>query len=288
MKTYLVILVLLFVILILSFMYKLPHKVYKSYKRMMNRIYNQKFNRYNFWDRKEIENNKKKYVKNIPYNIPYNNPLFQTYHNKSKIPLDVYNNIKKYAPGYTHVIMDDKDIELFLNEYYKEDVIKTFRSLKLGAHKADLARYCILYIYGGLYMDIKVELLKPLSEIFIDKDVFYTVISKDDDHIHQGIIKSKPNNPLFLSLIDYIVKKNNPDDYIDFCKDMYTQIEKDLGTIKEGLNIGKSNIKYYLFKENCSKNLYCYDGPDQYGFCCFVFNGEDKIIKTRRSSYPWK
>lgn len=285
MKIYLVILLILSIVTFLMYIFPIS----SIYKSKMNKIYNKKFDRYNFWDTKEIENNKRKYIKyiNNVYNSPYNNPLFQTYYNKSKIPVDIYDNIKKYAPEYTHVIMDDKDIELILNEYYNEDVIKTFRSLKLGAHKADLARYCILYIYGGLYMDIKVELIKPLSEIFIDNNIFYTVISKDSDHIHQGIIKSKPNNPLFLSLIDYIVKQNNPHDYIDFCKDMYTQIEKDVGNINDGLNIGKSNTKYYLFKEKCSPDFHCYDGPDQYGFCCFVFKGEDKIIKTRRSSYPW-
>jgi len=226
----------------------------------------------------------------------YNNPLFQTYYDKSKIPLDIYYNIKKYAPEYTHVIMDDRDIEVFLSKYYNNNVLKTFHSLKLGAHKADLARYCILYIYGGLYMDIKVELIKPLSEIFTDQALFYSVISKDEDHIHQGIIKSPPNNPLFLSLIDYIVLTNNPNNYHDFCIDMYKNIKDDIVSnglkrqlaIKEGVNIGNSGNKYYLFREKCLDKFFCYDGLDQYGFCCFVFDGKEMIIKTRRSSYPWK
>jgi mannosyltransferase OCH1-like enzyme len=254
---------------------------------LFDNIYN-KYNRYNFWDKKSVIVNRNKYLKNVKsYNL-YNNPLFQIYHDKSKIPSYIYDNIRNYASEYTHVVMDDKDIELFLNTYYKSNVLDTFKSLKLGAHKADLARYCILYIYGGLYMDIKVELIKPLSEIFTNYGVVYTVISIAKNDIHQGIIKSPPNNPLFLSLIDYIVSTNNPLNYSDFCRDFYIQIQKDVGEVKDGINLGKSGDKYYLFREKSFSKDHCYDGLDRHGYCSFIFNGENKIIKTRRSSYPWK
>ena len=62
-------------------------------------------------------------------------------------------------------------------------------------------------------MDIKVELVKPLSQIFKKgDDVFYSVISDHSDHIHQGIIKTPSRNKLFLSLIDYI-KTKGPRDF---------------------------------------------------------------------------
>jgi len=275
MKNYIIIITILIIFLLLI-------------KKCHNYLMYRKFYRYNFWNKRIININRKTYLKTYDSYKLLDNPLFQTYYDKSKIPLDVYSNIKKYAPEYTHIIMDDREIELFLKRYYNSNVLETFKSLKLGAHKADLARYCILYIYGGLYMDIKVELIKPLSDIFINEGVFYSIISNGEDHIHQGIIKSPPNNPLFLSLIDYIVLNNNPSGYIDFCRDMYIQIKKDIGHVRKGMNIGKSGNKYYLFKEKCSDKLFCYDGPDQYGLCCFIFDGENKIIKTRRSSYPWK
>jgi hypothetical protein len=191
--------------------------------------------------------------------------------------------------------MDDDDIILFIKTYYNDSVLNSFNSLKNGAHKADLARYCILYIYGGLYMDIKVELIKPLSEIFNKGDnMFYSVESNFGDHIHQAVIKTHSKHPIFLSLIDYIVNSENPILYpllyIDFCRDLYIQIKNDVFDIKKGLNIGKSGNKYYLFKERCSdedKSM-CYDGFDRYGLCCFIWDGDNPIIKSRRSSYPWK
>lgn len=280
MKNYFIILVsILFSLLIF---YLLFSSISNKTEKYLN-----KFDRYNFWNKESIIVNKDKYLKNILPDNLYINPLFQTYHDKSKIPSYIYDNIKKYAPEYTHVIFNDKDIEIFLNTYYKSNVLDTFHSLKSGAHKADLARYCILYIYGGLYMDIKGELIKPLSEIFVDNSEIYTVISIANNDIYQGIIKSPANNPLFLSLIDYIVLTNNPTQYSDFCRDFYVQIEKDVGKVKDGINIGKSGNKYYLFQEKSLDKEHCYDGLDRYGFCSFVFNKENKIIKTRRSSYPW-
>ena len=45
-----------------------------------------------------------------------------------------------------------------------------FKDLKIGAHKADFFRYCILYIYGGIYIDIKIfpqnNILPPFFNLF--------------------------------------------------------------------------------------------------------------------------
>jgi hypothetical protein len=135
-------------------------------------------------------------------------------------------------------------------------------------------------------MDIKVDLIKPLSSIFNKgDDVFYSVISNGHDHIHQGIIKTPPKNSLFLSLIDYIVTQKNPYEYIDFCRDLYIQLMNDI-FVKEGFCIGSSGKKYYFFKEKCSKNAsMCYDGLDRHGYCCFVWDGDMPVIKSRRSSF---
>jgi hypothetical protein len=35
--------------------------------------------------------------------------FFQTFKDKKKIPQEVYDNIKTYAPEYKHIIFDDKD-----------------------------------------------------------------------------------------------------------------------------------------------------------------------------------
>ena len=42
-----------------------------------------------------------------------------------------------------------------------------------GAYKADLWRYCILYIYGGIYIDIKLEPINGFRfRELLDKEYF--------------------------------------------------------------------------------------------------------------------
>ena len=73
--------------------------------------------------------------------------VMQTYFDISKIPKKVYNNIDVYANGFEHIIYDDNSALLFLDEFYSKDVVNAFNKLQNGAHKADLLRYCLLYIY---------------------------------------------------------------------------------------------------------------------------------------------
>src|SRR5665647_135588 len=132
--------------------------------------------------------------------------IFQTYHDKSKIPTKVYDNIKKYAPEYKHVVYDDNEIIQFLSKNFEKKVVDKFKELT-GAHKADLFRYCVLYVYVGIYLDIKTELIGPIDKIFKDQNEIdiYSVLAIKKGTVYQGIIATHPKNDFFLSLIDYIL-----------------------------------------------------------------------------------
>lgn len=240
----------------------------------------------------------KRWRKNINYCITKpvitQKPIFfQIYINnpKSKIPKDVYENISKYAIDYDHIILGDNESKEFLLENFEPIIFDTFNNMKYAAHKADLLRYCLLFVYGGVYMDIGIELLAPISDIFTDKNTIYSSISFMRDHLNNGIISTPSRHPLFLSLIYYIVKTGNPLFYHDFCKDFLYQIETDLNcNVKSGLNIGlNSKQNYYLLTENCSRFdcSICNNKFDKYGLCCIISDKGKPIIKTRRSDYPW-
>ena len=51
---------------------------------------------------------------------------------------------------------------------------EAYDALIPGAFKADLFRYCVLFIYGGVYADIDVMLTSKL-EMAIDDDVGFMV-----------------------------------------------------------------------------------------------------------------
>ena len=240
----------------------------------------------------------------------YNNPqisrpdvIVQTYHTKEKIPQKVYDNIKKYAPGYEHRIYNDSECHAFILEHFGTRVADKFNDLKVKAHKADLFRYCYLYQNGGVYMDIKTELIKPIDEIF-GKDKLYSVFSICTGTIYNGIVSSGPKNELLLELINYIVETPDPGklDYLYICRHFYTSLSS---YCDHKLKLGENDNNVYLYEEVVKAfNLFtlhgyndknvkyqyvekCHDGLDRYGICSYVYDKGVPIIKTRYSDYPW-
>ena len=277
------------------------------YQSQIINIYINNYVKYNIiYDKKPIQLTnilKNKDFNNINSNtIP--NYLFQTYYDKKKIPQYIFDNVKLYANNYKYFLLDDKDAINFLNYYFTQDVVNRFNQLSYGAHKADLLRYCLLYIFGGIYLDIKTILIKPLDDIFKNKNYFYTCLSRYTDnknfesYIYQGILASAPFNKLFLKLINFIVYV--PLYYLNFpykityliiIKHLYYEILKDIydnnNTLSLGENKGKLNI-YYLFEESCSKktNNKC-SILDRYGLCCSIYDNNEQIFIGRDPTFPW-
>jgi mannosyltransferase OCH1-like enzyme len=105
-------------------------------------------------------------------------------------------------PDISVYVYNDEECEHSLSQFPPE-VLAAFRCLKPGAYKADLWRLCILYTFGGIYMDIKLNPKIPLSR-FLTREYF---VLDDLTHlsIYNGFMVSKPQNPLLLQAIVQIV-----------------------------------------------------------------------------------
>lgn len=217
--------------------------------------------------------------------------IYMTYHNKSKIPKKVFIAIKKYAPNYKIHVYDDTDCVNFINKYFGPKLVKRFNNFKCGAHKADLFRYCILYIKGGIYFDIKTELIEPVEKTFPKNKCLYTVLSINEGTIFQGIIASPARNFIFLELIKFMYRRNPGDNYLLYTADFFTKIRKRV--VKRKVRVGKNEMKpgqlpIYLYKEECVDKKEC-KGSNKYGLCCFVRDESGKNrIKSRFNDFGIK
>ena len=187
--------------------------------------------------------------------------IIQTYNNKSKIKNNVYENIKKYAPEYKECIefLHRFDITFKNIKTSNFNIVDQFKSFKQGAHKADLFRYCYLYQYGGIYLDIKTELIKPLKNIFTQENTLYTVLSIITNSVYQGIIAVYPRNYMIGCLINQCIYSSRIKlimNYQLFTKFFYKCISKDIKGSK--LKPGKQNTdtenNIYLFQEKTYHN----------------------------------
>ena len=69
----------------------------------------------------------------------------------------------KRTPGFEHILFDDSDCREFLAKHFKPPVLLAYDRLIPGAFKADLWRYCVMYIEGGIYMDIKLNFVEGFN-----------------------------------------------------------------------------------------------------------------------------
>ena len=104
-------------------------------------------------------------------------------------------------PEYTFVYLDENDRIDFLVKHFDEYILNAYYNLIPGAYKADLFRYCYMYIYGGCYFDNKMVNRIPLRDI-IDKDIEMIFCYEDKKSYINGLLISIEKNNIFKKCID--------------------------------------------------------------------------------------
>lgn len=93
----------------------------------------------------------------------------------SLLPERITQNIQylqELNPTWQHQLWEDASVETFIKEHYGEGIWHYYSriSSKYGAAKADFFRYLVIYKLGGVYLDIKTSLSKPLDESITRED----------------------------------------------------------------------------------------------------------------------
>ena len=108
--------------------------------------------------------------------------------------------LKKNNPGWDYVLFRDNEIEDFIKEHYNDYVLSLYKKInpKYGAARADFFRYLLLYIKGGVYLDIKSNTMGNLNDY----------IKEDDEYLlshwnYRGVLSEWLRKPLYATtLID--------------------------------------------------------------------------------------
>ena len=140
--------------------------------------------------------------------------IYQSWHSH-EVPIDMAENIDNLIemnPEFNYHLFSDDDCRDFIIKHFDDDVLFAFNILKPGAYKADLWRYCVLYINGGVYLDIKfysvvpiISLIKDNSVVFVkDRDWGVSFLTCQEG-IYNAFIISPKNNIIFKHAIDKIV-----------------------------------------------------------------------------------
>ena len=83
-------------------------------------------------------------------------------------------HLQTLNPDWEYHLWRDEDVEPFILKYYNKEILRYFRMISpmYRAAQADFLRYLLTYSIGGIYLDIKSTILKPLDETLLPSDRF--------------------------------------------------------------------------------------------------------------------
>jgi mannosyltransferase OCH1-like enzyme len=138
--------------------------------------------------------------------IPLN--IFQTWGTKDLPPKMKANidDLKKKNPEFTYYLFDDDDCREFIKKHFETDVLVAYDTLIPGAFKADLWRLCVLYIHGGIYMDIKLRCINNFKLMELTESEHYVRDRLGMLSIYNALMVCKSKNPFLIEAIKRIVQ----------------------------------------------------------------------------------
>lgn len=112
--------------------------------------------------------------------------IHQTAADVDKLPAEITKNferIRAMNPEWKHMLYDDKQQIEYLRAHLTETDFEALAKLnpKYGVVRADLFRYLVIYNEGGVYLDIKSDLDRPLNEVI--KPEHDMLLSQWENHI---------------------------------------------------------------------------------------------------------
>lgn len=134
--------------------------------------------------------------------------LYTCWHTKDlpKYMSENYQKIKNLHPNFEHYLYDEADCESFIEQNFDINVLTSYRQLVPSSYKSDLWRYCVLFINGGIYFDIKFSCINNFNFIALtDKEYFVRDIELWGGTL-TGLISVKPKNEILLQCIHQIVQ----------------------------------------------------------------------------------
>jgi len=124
-------------------------------------------------------------------------------------PSYLYNIIdgtKRLNLEYEYRFYDDMDCREMIGNHFELDVQQAYDSLIPGAFRADLWRYCALYLYGGIYIDHKIVSLTPLRDIIRGDDTLVVCMDPIGTvGLYNAILACTPGHPLMKKAIDMCI-----------------------------------------------------------------------------------
>ena len=117
-----------------------------------------------------------------------------------------YNFWKRLNPNYRIHLFNDVMCEQFLLHNFSELHYNIFKFIPDGPIKSDFWRLCILYTYGGIYVDADIHPLVSLNKYLLHSSNFVTCITSSNGNFNPHFIAAKKNDPILKQCIEEYIQ----------------------------------------------------------------------------------
>jgi len=113
-------------------------------------------------------------------------------------------------PDFEYKMWNDDDIDKLVSDNFPEFYNNTYKNYDKKIKKIDTSRYCMLYMYGGMYVDMDYMCYKNFWDI-IPKDKICISESPftHNEYLQNSLMISKPKHTFWLDVLEEASKRAN-------------------------------------------------------------------------------
>ena len=112
--------------------------------------------------------------------------------------------MKQYIAGWKRMLPDYEFIKWDLNRFKKDSSVWVSEAVDKGkyAFASDYIRLYAVYNYGGIYLDMDVEVLRPFDEL-LEQPYMFAYESPDEKLIEAGCFGAEKHDPFLKACLAY-------------------------------------------------------------------------------------
>jgi mannosyltransferase OCH1-like enzyme len=121
------------------------------------------------------------------------------------------NSWRRFCPEFEYYFYTDELCDKFIKDNFDKHIYNLYKNLPLPVMKADLWRYCVIYINGGIYADTDTICLSN-PNLLINNSLL-TIAPENNVHLCQWTFSAPPKSQILKTIIDLCIERltNNVD-----------------------------------------------------------------------------
>ncbi len=115
-------------------------------------------------------------------------------------------SIQKFCPDWEYRLTTDEQNRNFVKQIFPQ-YYELYQSFDREIYRVDIVRYLLLYSYGGVYIDLDLELIRPLEELLTGDSDLYLVRTPNLGGYTNAFMAPAPGCPFWLECISEIAHR---------------------------------------------------------------------------------